>query len=186
MVINDFTRNGLKDLGPEAFAEIRQRIELVTIGCEFLVTGFDEQRRPHIFHVKERGIVDDHRRTGFWAIGSGEYAAISALVFHEYRTTLPVADAAYYVCMAKFMAERAELGEETDVGYLAPDGSVYSIDPAPIRQLWKDEGMPTIPAKLAERMPPFTLLPGSAPQTRALATRSPSKRGRKGQSPSQE
>ena len=116
--IDEFTKTGLKGFGPEAFADLRQRIERVDLGCEFLVFGFDEASKPHIFRVNERGAVDDHSRTGFWAIGSGEYAALSALIFHDYDRNLDVREAVYYICMAKFMAERADLGQQTQVGYM--------------------------------------------------------------------
>ena len=161
LTIDEFVKTGLKDFGPEAFADLRQQIEHVDIGCEFLVFGFDEQQKPHIFHVGARGLVEDQTRTGFWAIGSGEYAAISALSFHDYSFRLGIAEATYYVCMAKFMAERADLGQQTEMGYMNPDGSVFKIDAAVVRAIWEAEGKPQIPTNLVDRMPPLRPLLGS-------------------------
>lgn len=184
LTLNEFVRTALKDMGPEAFAQLRQDIEHVKLGCEFLVFGFDERRMSHIFHIKERGVVDDHCRTGFWAIGSGDYAAISAMAFHDYQRTFDVREATYVVCMAKFMAERADLGKDTLAGYMGPDGTVHKIDAQVVRAIWEAEGKPVIPAQIADRMPVFTLLPGSRPAPKGQQGRKAPKRGRKPRPPS--
>jgi hypothetical protein len=184
LTLNEFVKTALKDMGPEAFADLRQQVERVDLGGEFLVFGFDERDHPHIFHIKERGVVEDYSRAGFWAIGSGDLAAISALVFHDYKVELGLAEAAYYVCMAKFMAERAELGRDTDVGYMKSDGSVYTIDAAEVRRIWEADGAPRIPANLASRMPPFSPLPSFQPKPTGPPIRKSPKRDRPRRPPS--
>ena len=183
LTINEFVTTAFRDLGPDAFADLRQQVAHAKLGCEFLVFGFDERERANLFHVKDRGVVDDHCRTGFWAIGSGDYAAISTLAFHDYNTHLDLPTAAYLICSAKFMAERADLGKTTMVGYMVPNGTVFRVDPEPVRILWDADGKPRLPEKLVDRMPEFYEQAGSRPARRpkrlaALTPKSP-KHGRK-------
>ena len=74
-----FNARGLKIFGESGAAIMRDRIERVEFDCEFLVCGFDEASRPHIFTVGNRGVVSDYDTRGYWAIGSGYLNALGAL-----------------------------------------------------------------------------------------------------------
>jgi hypothetical protein len=153
--VDEFTRTGVKRFTPEVFADIRAEMASVELGYEFLVFGFDEQRLPHIFRVHRGGLVQDCRLCGFWAIGSGDVAAVHHMMFQEYKTTLPLRTAAYYVCAAKFFAERASLGLSTHVVCLMRDGRLIGIDVKAIRKLWQLSGRARVPRDVWDRLPAF-------------------------------
>jgi 20S proteasome alpha/beta subunit len=158
LTVGEFTKTGVRRFTPDVFADIATKMSRVELGYEFLVFGFDEKRVPHIFHVQKRGIVQDCRLFGFWAIGSGDTAAVHHMLFHEYNTQLPLRTAAYYACAAKFFAERANLGENTHVVCLMNDGRIIGIDVKKIRKLWQRGGRARIPKW--ERLPPYYEIDG--------------------------
>lgn len=162
LTVNEFTRTGIRRFPPDVFADIRMEMASVELGFEFLVFGFDERkpRQPHIFRVHRRGLIQDCRSVGFWAIGSGDAAAVHHMMFHDYSTTLPLRTAAYYVCASKFFAERASLGQSTHVVCLMKDGRLIGIDVKAIRKLWQQSGRPRIPRNVWDRLPAFHDLEG--------------------------
>jgi hypothetical protein len=124
------------------------------------VFGFDRNRAPHLFKVSERGVTEDRRSIGFVAIGSGGAAADHHMMFHEYKTSLPLRTAMYHVCAAKFFAERASLGEATHVVCLMNDGRLLTTDERVIREIWDTKGKPRIPDGAWDRLPEFTDIEG--------------------------
>jgi len=150
---------------PELFATICSRIESVKISLRFLVCGFERNSRDeskckcHIYEVSEDS-VKCRDATGMWAIGSGNYLAMSSLAFAAHRRKLTkkssISEAVYCALEAKFMAESNGLvGEATSLGVITPN----SISTMPnrqairIREEWKKSGAPRIPEGILETIP---------------------------------
>lgn len=159
LTVSEFGRTGVSRFTPEIFGNIVGEMARVDLDYEFLVFGFDEKRTPHIFRVYSRGQIDDCGAFGFWAIGSGDTAAVHHMFFHEYNTGLPLRTAAYHACAAKYFAERASLGKRTYVVCLMKDGRLIGIDEARIRKFWKDN-RPRIPEGVWDQLPPFVNVEG--------------------------
>ena len=107
LTLETFLRDGLKNLGPQDFSSLVQKIESLSLGCQFLISGFGEQGEPHILTVTDPAETSVHDLVGFWAIGSGQQSALSNMFFREYNRLLGIAPAIYHVCESKFMAETA-------------------------------------------------------------------------------
>lgn len=82
------------------------------------------------------------------------------MFFHEYSTALPLRTTAYYVCAAKYFAERASLGERTYVVCLMKDGRLIGIDEKQIRKLWQRSGRSRVPRNVWDRLPAYYDLEG--------------------------
>jgi len=54
--LEDFLKNGRKYFRPVDHSMVVQEIKNVTLGCSFLVSGFDGAGQPHVFTVVEPGI----------------------------------------------------------------------------------------------------------------------------------
>lgn len=151
LTMQAFLDTGLTRFGEAAFTTLKYQLDQEVLGCEFLVYGFDEKTRPHIFTVEDPGAVCNHDLYGFWAIGSGGNRALSSLFFQQYRQSLPEWKALYYIAEAKFMAEGGAVGEETLVMIKRKDGSgVGSLSPELLKKLWEKKGRPKIPNNAEE------------------------------------
>jgi hypothetical protein len=155
LTLDEFTRTGHKRLSADAFARLFTEIANVVVPFEFLVFGFDAERKGHLFRVHKGGLAEDCRAIGFWAIGSGDAAAVHHMFFHEYSISVRKRTAAYHVCAAKYFAERANLGERTHVTCLMNDGQMLRVDEQQIRALWQSEGRSRIPDDVWSRLPTF-------------------------------
>jgi len=114
--MEDFTRDGLKMFGAEAFADIRYRIERAQadFDCELLVSGFEGVCQPRVFGVVNPGYGVNHDDLHFWAIGSGAAIALGSLANRVQRQSMTVLETIYNVLEAKFAAERSPgVGKET-------------------------------------------------------------------------
>jgi hypothetical protein len=122
--LEEFKADGLKQLGPEAFARILYDIQQQQIDIEFLVAGF-EKDEPYIFTVKSPGKIDHYQEIGFWAIGSGQTAALGSLFNQKFQVRfLEEEGAIYRVLEAKFNAENAVgVGPRTVLFIIRPDGT---------------------------------------------------------------
>lgn len=140
-----FLKDGYRSLGPENFTEVRRQYEQVKLDCEFLVCGFDSSQKAYIFKVSNPGVSKDFSELGFWAIGSGEYIALTSLMAHQHMASQTLELAMYYVCEAKFAAEAAE-GVSRNTAFLAwrpGQGEAFILfgkDLEPVRQAWRDRG----------------------------------------------
>lgn len=140
-----FLKDGLRSLGSESFNEVRRQYEQVKLDCEFLVCGFDSSQKGFIFKVSNPGVSKDFSELGFWAIGSGEYIALTNLMNHQHMESQPLELAMYAVCEAKFSAEAAE-GVSRNTAFLAwrpGQGEAFILfgkDLEPVRQAWRDRG----------------------------------------------
>lgn len=162
LTVNEFVKTGAKRFTPDMFSRLCVDMASVDVPYEFLVFGFDEKRNPHLFRVHRGGQIEDCRAIGFWAIGSGDAAAVHHMFFHEFSTTLPLRTAAYYACAAKYFAERASLGQRqrTYVRCLMKDGRWIGIDEEKIRQVWEQSGRSRVPANIWDQLPAFHPLDG--------------------------
>ena len=58
-------------LGP-TFQKVLIEMSAASVDATFLVFGYDSEKMPHIFAVKDKGEVEYFDLSGFWAIGSGQ------------------------------------------------------------------------------------------------------------------
>jgi hypothetical protein len=104
-----------------AIGVMRERIEQVRLGIDFLVCGFDPNDKPHIVTISEpnvftgtHGYVNHYDQPGYWAIGSGERNALTRLAARGQHFLKPLHETIYNVIEAKVAAESAHgVGEET-------------------------------------------------------------------------
>lgn len=156
MKLADFQRNGKKRFTPEVFNLLCSQIDNVALGCEFLVSGFDDEREPHIFTVTNPGIVSNYDRPGFWAIGSGANTALGMLFYRGQNVHEHVEETLYNACEAKFMAESAtDVGADTEMyiakhGYrgFSYGGNLLSV----IREEWEKHGKPKMPSEVCKEI----------------------------------
>ncbi len=117
--IDSFYKRGKDELGPTAFSKLHREILEFSLNADFLIYGFDEEGEGHIFTF-EGGITKSCDKAGMWAIGSGDYGALSTLFYfakqNRFNQNWDYPVALYAVLAAKFMAESAEgVGEDTFV-----------------------------------------------------------------------
>jgi len=151
---------------PEIFTTICSRIENVKISLRFLVCGFerhpkDEAKcKAHIYEVSDSDAIKCRDATGMWAIGSGNYLALSSLAFAAHKRKLTkkssLSEAVYCALEAKFMAESNGLvGEARSLGVITPDSisTMPSREVDRIRTAWMKSGAPRIPKGILETIP---------------------------------
>jgi hypothetical protein len=147
LTMREFLKNGAKLFPQAQYEDMHREIRNLRLGCEFLAYGFDDS--PHIFRVIEPGKIVYEDESGFAAIGSGWYSAVSTLFFHGVNTSMELWEVVYHVLEAKFMAESAPgIGVETSCQILNQDGTFTSVfDSAidEIRRVWTRSGMPRVP-----------------------------------------
>src|SRR5712671_574433 len=80
-----FLETGRKRFGADVFDSLVAHIERIGLQFQFLVAGFDWVGNPHIFTVKNPGYEEDRSTPGYWAIGSGDFAAMSTLGFFQQK-----------------------------------------------------------------------------------------------------
>jgi len=104
------------------FQRILLEMSTASVDATFLVFGYDGEKMPHIFTIKDKGEVEYFDLSGFWAIGSGQTAALGSLFskshsrFYAYKRVL------LNVCEAKFAAEAAPgVGRGSFVVVIHPD-----------------------------------------------------------------
>jgi uncharacterized protein YaiI (UPF0178 family) len=140
----------------EESRDLYTRIKNVRLGCSLLAVGFDQLGNAHIFEVSEdaNGDVSDKvmDNVGFWAIGTGQYSALSVLFFHEYSRTKEIPTAVYRVAEAKFMAESAQgVGKYTAIGIFKPNLTACFLGQAKLSEIkaaWLAEGAPRTPKNI--------------------------------------
>jgi hypothetical protein len=151
--MEEFLEKGRKRFGQDLFDSLVANIERVKLQCQFLVCGFDgppEYPFAHIFTVKNPGYVEDRSLTpGYWAIGNGDYAAMSTLGFFQQNLHRSLGTTYYNVMSAKFMAEKAthEVGEKSLYWQLGSEGMEEADGGLEIyiRSLWEILGKPAAP-----------------------------------------
>jgi hypothetical protein len=145
-----FLETGRKHFGADVFDNLVAQIERIGLQFQFLVAGFDWVGNPHIFTVKNPGYIEDRTTPGYWAIGSGDFAAMSTLGFFRQKVIENLSTTYYNVMAAKFMAEKAshEIGEKSLHWQFGKDGKDKAVGwlEVPIRTVWEQIGQPKTPS----------------------------------------
>ena len=81
LTMEQFYATGLKKLGADVFDSYCNQIDQVRLQCQFLVCGFDGESKPHLFSVRNPGIAENRDTPGYWAIGDGDFGAMSTWEF---------------------------------------------------------------------------------------------------------
>jgi 20S proteasome alpha/beta subunit len=152
MTIDEFKKKGSKQLHPEVFADISIRMRSFTLGCTFMVYGFDDTVQPHILTIRNPGRVESFDKPGFWAIGAGASSALSTLsVLKQHPDRCSVEQTIYNVLAAKYSSESAsDVGPETWVWIKRVNCNGFSSSAGwetEVKTLWQTEGRPkTLPS----------------------------------------
>jgi hypothetical protein len=111
-------------LGADAYSRIIFDLRNKDLGLHLMLAGFD-QRKGHILVIDKSGLAEHYE--GFWAIGSGDLAALGYLLSSEmHPVSSSPATVFYRACFAKFAAETSPgVGERTIVCVLKKDGSSH-------------------------------------------------------------
>jgi len=151
--MDEFLKQGRTIFG-STFREIKNELDRTDLGCEFLVAGFDQNGVGNIFTVSNPGISRNRTSVGYWAIGSGAYTALSAMLFHSVNWQDSAASVMYHVLEAKFMAESADgVGKHTLLNISGADGPPTALTEAGIeniRKVWAQSGRPRVPPGVLE------------------------------------
>jgi hypothetical protein len=122
LTTKEFFERGREKFGDDVFDSMCAAIEQLKLECSLMVAGVDEEGMGHIFTVRNPGIVESRDVPGFWAIGNGDYAALSMLGFFGQNDMFNLAHTMYHLA-AKFMAESAtDVGRKTWSWILSPYG----------------------------------------------------------------
>lgn len=169
MTLDQFRRRGKTELNAEVFADLSFQIRNFKLGCKFLVYGFDDKKRPHLFSVDSPGQVTSHDRLGFWAIGSGARSALSMLAaLGQTAGVTPLSSTIYNVLAAKYISEGAsDVGRQTFLFIKRYGSTMYTNKSgleATVRRIWESEGRPRTNAKAVEELEKgeFVFYPPSA------------------------
>jgi hypothetical protein len=148
MDMTEFRASGLANFGAEIFTRLVYEVEQVSLDLTFLVGGFDLEdpafSSGHVFTIQNRGEVTHYDIPGFWAIGSGQTAALGTLFGARSNVKyMGLEDVMYLLAKSKFNAESAPgVGPKTSAFILYPDGSrylIYETDLERLKSLWKRE-----------------------------------------------
>ena len=188
--VRRFQERGFTELGSVAFDELRHAVESTKVDCDFLVCGFSDDG-PQIFVISDQGL-SYYDKIGYWAIGSGQWSALSSLAFRKFHLGLSFEEALYQVLEAKFMADATDpsVGKGTYTLVIRRDGRIGQVagdEVERVRDIWRDEGQPRTPPNLSVRMPAvlFSAKPTEPASTRPApqGQKSP-KHGQSGRTPS--
>jgi hypothetical protein len=114
LTMEKFLDTGRKRFGADNFDAMWSQIQSIKLQCQFLVSGFDDREQPHVFVVRNPGVAELKDNIGYFAIGNGDFAAMSILGFLKQNDICSLAETFCHVWSAKFMAEGA-----TDVGKIS-------------------------------------------------------------------
>lgn len=136
-----------KLLGDYVFSDVWSRIERFDMDrITFLVAGFDQFKKSHLFTVENPGAYKNYDAIQFWAIGSGSYLALASLFLSDRSGPPSFEELIYDVCAAKFTAENeGAVGRHTSLIVFQNGHSPEYYDEAGIeyiRQLWESSGKP--------------------------------------------
>jgi 20S proteasome alpha/beta subunit len=117
--LKDFNSPKASILPESLREEIGTKIAAKKVEVGFIVAGFDDKGRGHIFSIddyEERGKPRIQDLPGYHAIGSGADAAGYMMAYREVSAKLPLRLALYYAVEGKYFGEQASgVGTKTDV-----------------------------------------------------------------------
>lgn len=130
MTHQEFMTQGRKRFGDEFFRELAREAQRVVLNTSLLVFGFDPDGKEHIFASSEGdGVCMSYDQIGFYAIGSGDWAATAVLyATQDCRHEENENEAVYRVCEAQFAARAASgVGSIATVSVLHKDVSARHL-----------------------------------------------------------
>jgi hypothetical protein len=163
-----FTVDSFRDIGSKKctasiYNSLCAKIDKLEISLQFLLYGFsDDDKKGHIFVVDGRETPKCYDTIGVWAIGSGAHAALSSLAFHIDKQELnkyvgTPAEAVYFACEAKFMAESSGLVGKDAVLTIHTTGQdeaqfLFEDEISKVKKIWSSEGAPRVPPDIDQRV----------------------------------
>jgi hypothetical protein len=159
-----FINEGRKKCSPDLYRSLCAQIEKATVSLEFLLCGFDQAGKGHIFGIDGKSAPACYDHIGVWAVGQGHDSAMNTLAFYSHHHAMKYhyvsrAEAIYCALSAKFMAESADgVGEDTFISAFSASGDdvlLLSSSPliAPLRMAWKTYGAPRISQEVMRMFP---------------------------------
>jgi ATP-dependent protease HslVU (ClpYQ) peptidase subunit len=141
-----------EQIGDLVFQQLIADISRITVGCDLLFVGHDNNNSSHIIGVSNPTPEHPSFTTeypSFAAIGSGGYLADTILHSLRHYAASTLEEAVYHVACAKFMAESAsDVGETTYISVIYPDGSHVTMYPdfidKKLRKIWETKVKPRI------------------------------------------
>lgn len=158
---DDFHKRA-KDCLPESeHIRILQKIETIAPQSTFLVAGFDPAGLGHLFQQECKSAWLGLDELGWWAIGSGQMEAMSAMEWYakNFGLSVPCTESLTVYCLlaAKFMAEASDLvGRETFVtshSFNEPVRYLHDYFVDGIRAEWQKVGNAKISTRILEMIP---------------------------------
>jgi hypothetical protein len=143
------------------FTRLKRELKAVKPECVVLMGGFDYSGLGHLLLQEAESPYQCYDDPGFWAIGSGQHEALSALFFQAdkvgFSQSNSEAECLYHLLAAKFMAESNKLvGKRTFT-------TVHSFNHSPrhlseenvavIRSAWEKAAIPKLPKEIIRRIP---------------------------------
>ena len=154
---------GSKKCTATVYNNLCAKIDKVEISLKFLLYGFSEDGKAHLYEVDGSERPKCYDAIGFWAIGSGAHAALSSLAFHVDRKELSkfwstLEEAVYFASEAKFMAESSGLvGREMAILAIHKSTERNAVllleeEIAEVKRIWNAEGAPRVPSEIRKKM----------------------------------
>jgi len=97
--------SGLAPLDAALLQTVTTAMDQFSIDCDLLVCGFDAQKQPHVFLVREPGTAFPYDLQGFHAIGIGTDIALGRLLWLGVDRNDPLEEVLYDAFDAKASAE---------------------------------------------------------------------------------
>jgi 20S proteasome alpha/beta subunit len=149
MDMSEFKRDGNNIFGPEIFSRMVYQIQETELDLAFLVVGFD-RGKERIFKVSTPGKITFYDSPGFWALGSGETAALSILFACKSPIVFKSLPAVVSkVAQAKFAAERVPgVGQLTSIVILKKTHTrmhILNDELHELRKAWEDVEIEDVP-----------------------------------------
>jgi hypothetical protein len=157
LTMERFLAEGQKLFSRADLKELNRRINEIDLDSEFLLAGFDDIGKGHIFTVSNPGVSKHYDQVGYWAIGGGHHASLAALQALHYLPYNSIERNLYKICAAKFAGETASgVGEKTVAIAFQhgqnPIGIYTEASVKEIKKAWENHGRPKIPDGIEARI----------------------------------
>lgn len=160
-----FLRDGKGLLKRGQYEKMWEELRDYDLGTQFLVGGFDDTGKQHLFTVADPGFADHHTGHGYCAIGIGQEEALRMMGFRGYNWgQVSATQCIYSVLEAKIFGEGPLVGRETVVTAINVKKSLvlqfYAKTHATLRLLIKQGRRSEAEAEI-DKMPWGPLKPGT-------------------------
>src|SRR3972149_11453690 len=120
MSYEQFLKSGIDTISQNVFLSEIMEIQRISLGAEFIVTGFTPDRQPMLVVTHE---CEAHIYDNFAVIGEGYILATASLLRRAHHDVATMADALYHVYEAKKYAEGVRsVGSATSLHIFHADG----------------------------------------------------------------